>query len=158
MELTEQYSSWKVLIVDDEPDNLKLAGDLLEFTGAHVVLAHGGEEALRQFEEHKPNIVLLDLAMPEVDGWMVHRRLRARPDTATIPIIALTALAMAADAERVHSEGFDGYITKPFRVTMLLDTVTACVQTMIRRASVVPAVPPPPALPEPPQPTAAAPE
>jgi CheY-like chemotaxis protein len=134
MALTGNTSGWTVLIVDDEPDNLNLIADLLEFSGAKVVRAENGTQALALFERDKPNVVLLDLAMPDLDGWAVHQQLRARPDARGVPIIALTALAMPDDAERVRAAGFDGYITKPFRAKMLLDTLHACVQQFHRQA------------------------
>jgi CheY-like chemotaxis protein len=130
MTLTADTSTWNVLIVDDEPDNLNLVADLLEFSGAKVLRAENGQQALTLFEYHKPNIVLLDLAMPDLDGWAVQQQLRTRPDAACVPIIALTALAMPGDAERVRTAGFDGYITKPFRVKTLLDTLNACVKLL----------------------------
>jgi two-component system cell cycle response regulator DivK len=134
MTLTGEISSWNVLIVDDEPDNLNLIADLLEFSGAKVVRAENGKQALALFEHDKPNIILLDLAMPDLDGWAVHRQLRARPDARSVPIIALTGLAMPDDAERVRAAGFDGYITKPFRAKVLLDTLSACVQRFHQKA------------------------
>jgi len=128
MTLTGDTSSWNVLIVDDEPDNLNLVADLLEFSGAKVMRAENGQQALALFEHQKPNIILLDLAMPDLDGWTLQRQLRARPDAQSVPIIALTALAMPDDAERVRAAGFDGYVTKPFRVKTLLDTLNACMK------------------------------
>jgi len=130
MTLTADTSTWNVLVVDDEPDNLNLVADLLEFSGAKVLRAENGRQALTLFEHHQPNIVLLDLAMPDLDGWAVQQQLRARSDAACVPIIALTALAMPGDAERVRTAGFDGYITKPFRVKTLLDTLNACVKLL----------------------------
>lgn len=128
MQLLAEMSSWRVLVVDDEPDNLELAADVLEFSGATVIRALGGQRALQLFDEQQPNIVLLDLAMPDVDGWEVYRHLRARKDGAALVIIALTALAMSADAYRVRTIGFNGYITKPFRVQALLQEIAECVK------------------------------
>jgi CheY-like chemotaxis protein len=128
MTLTGETSSWNVLIVDDEPDNLNLVADLLEFSGAKVQRAQSGKQALSLFEQDRPNIILLDLAMPDLDGWAVQEQLRARPDAQFVPIIALTALAMPDDADRVRAAGFDGYVTKPFRVKTLLETLNACVK------------------------------
>jgi CheY-like chemotaxis protein len=127
MTRSEVISSWEVLVADDEPDNLQLAAELLEFSGAKVYRASGGRQALELFNEHKPNIVLLDLSMPEVDGWEVHRQLRARPE-GKLPIIALTAHAMPADAEKVRLAGFDGYVTKPFRIHVLLNEIVTCIK------------------------------
>jgi CheY-like chemotaxis protein len=122
----QEISTWRVLVVDDEPDNLHLVADLLEFSGAYVIRSDSGRQALELFDQQKPTIILLDLAMPDIDGWEVHRQLRARSGNGRLPIIALTALAMPSDAEKVRAEGFDGYITKPFRVHNLLEEVAAC--------------------------------
>ncbi len=129
MQITKDTTTWRVLVVDDEPDNLKLVADLLEFIGATVAQASSSQQTLDLAASFKPNLILLDLAMPGVDGWETHRRLRARPELDSVPIIALTALAMQADADRVRAEGFDAYITKPFRVKSLIDQLLACVQT-----------------------------
>jgi CheY-like chemotaxis protein len=135
MNITKDPSTWRVLIVDDEPDNLRLASDLLEYNGVTIAGAPNGQQALDQIDAFKPNLILLDLAMPKLDGWEVHRRLRARPDLEHVPIIALTALAMPADADKVHAAGFDGYIVKPFRVKVLLTDIAACVEEFVTRKS-----------------------
>jgi CheY-like chemotaxis protein len=126
-------SSWRVLIVDDEPDNLTLASEFLTFSGATVAITEHGARSLEMVDEFGPTMILLDLAMPGIDGWEVQRRLRARPELDHIPIIALTALAMPEDAERVRMAGFDGYITKPFRVALLLRDLETCVAAFIER-------------------------
>ncbi len=136
MQLTKDSKTWRVLVVDDEPDNLNLVVDLLEFHGATVTEAGHGQRGLDLVDQFKPNLILLDLAMPEVDGWEVHKRLRARRDLDDVPIVALTALAMAADADRVRAEGFDAYITKPFRVRVLVEQLTACIETFTNTRAV----------------------
>ncbi len=136
--ITTETSTWRVLIVDDEPDNLKLAADLLAFYGAQVEQARNGQEGLDRVPVFQPNLILLDLAMPGLDGWEVHRRLRAMPNLEHVPIVALTALAMPAEANRVRTEGFDAYITKPFRVRGLVDQLAACVRTFLERKPVNP--------------------
>jgi two-component system, cell cycle response regulator DivK len=129
MQITKDSKTWRVLVVDDEPDNLNLVVDLLGFHGATVTQARNGQLALDLVDQFKPNLILLDLAMPEIDGWETHTRLRARRDLDDVPIVALTALAMAADADRVRAAGFDAYITKPFRVRIMLEQLTACIET-----------------------------
>ncbi len=121
-------TTWRVLIVDDEPDNLLLISELLEFSGATVAQARTGHDLLDMIDDFHPNLILLDLAMPGMDGWEVHRRLRDRPDLNGVPIVALTALAMPDDAERVKAAGLNGYITKPFRIHNLLSGLTRCVE------------------------------
>ncbi len=132
-ELTMDITTWRILIVDDEPDNLNLASDFLEFSGAKTAKAKDGEVGLQMVETFKPNMVLLDLGMPRIDGWEMHRRLRARPELNAMPIVALTAAAMPSDADKVRAAGFDAYITKPFRVKTLLDALTECVKAFTTR-------------------------
>src|SRR5688572_25184853 len=129
MQLTKETSTWRILIVDDEPDNLRLAADLLEYVGATVSSAENGKHALELADQFKPNMILLDLAMPEIDGWEVQQQLRTRPEFDQTPIVALTALVMPNDAERVRDAGFDAYITKPFRVRTLIEQLQDCVET-----------------------------
>ena len=102
-----------VLVVDDHEMNLELARDLLERRGCEVILARDGEEALELARSRKPELILLDLAMPGMDGFAVAAGLKADPRTNFIPVVALTALAMRGDDERVRAAGFDGYLPKP---------------------------------------------
>ena len=135
MSMTSDPSTWRVLIVDDEPDNLRLASDLLEYNGATIAGAASGQQALDLIGDFKPTLILLDLAMPRLDGWEIHRQLRAKPEFDHVPIIALTALAMPADADKVRAASFDGYIIKPFRVRALLVDIAACVEGFVARKS-----------------------
>lgn len=128
-------SAWRVLIVDDEPDNLKLASEFLAFSGATVATAETGAQTLALVDEFEPTIILLDLSMPGMDGWEVQRQLRTRAELNTVPIIALTALAMPEDMDRAKKAGFDGYITKPFRVGSLLRDLTTCITEFSARQS-----------------------
>ena len=116
-------SDWRVLIVDDVDDNLSVVEAVMGFHGAEAQSAKNGHEALKVMETFKPNLILLDLSMPEMDGWELHQELRNNPDTARIPIIALTAHAMEGDKERVMEAGFTGYISKPFSVATLMTDI-----------------------------------
>jgi CheY-like chemotaxis protein len=131
LSILDDVAQWRVLAADDEPDNLTLVSEALSFRGVTVATAEQGAQVIKLIDHFKPNIVLLDMAMPGLDGWEVQRQLRARPDLRFIPIIALTALAMPEDAERVRLAGFDGYITKPFRVGSLLRDVKKCIDTFV---------------------------
>ncbi len=128
MLMSTDITTWRVLIVDDEPDNLDLASDLLTYCGAEVAPAGTGELALALLETFAPNVILLDLAMPGLDGWTIQQELRARPEYNHIVIIALTALVMPHDADRIQEACFDGYIVKPFRVRTLLEDIAACIE------------------------------
>lgn len=116
----KRLNEWCVLAVDDEPDNLNIVVELMEFQGAKVLRADSGHAALALLQTAQPDIILLDLFMPEIDGWAVQRHVRANPKFDDVPIVALTALVMPNEVERVWAAKFDGYIPKPFRVAELL--------------------------------------
>lgn len=123
-------SDWHVLIVDDVFDNISIAETVLQFNGAEVRHAVNGREGLEMIETYKPNLILLDLSMPVMNGWEMHKRLRESPDTKSIPVIALTAHAMQGDKEKVMEAGFDGYIAKPFSVSILIDDIKTILKTL----------------------------
>jgi len=105
---------WKVLIVDDVEDNKFVAETILTFSGATVETANDGLHALEVLERFDANIILLDLSMPEMDGWEMLDVLKKRKAYHHVPIIALTAHAMQSDKDRALNAGFTGYITKPY--------------------------------------------
>lgn len=119
----ENTQGWIVLIVDDHWDNVNVAQTALEFYGAEVHIARNGQEGLQLLEQFTPSIILLDLSMPVMDGWTMFDHIRARPETATVPVIAVTAHAMDTDREAVLQAGFNGYIPKPYDVTTLVPTL-----------------------------------
>lgn len=126
MGISAEPKEWIVLIVDDEPDNVGVARKVLTFGGATVYVAHNGLEGLQLLETRKPTFILLDLSMPQMDGWEMLRTLRARQELASVPVIALTAHAMSGDRERVLEAGFNGYIPKPFRINSFLADIQRC--------------------------------
>jgi two-component system cell cycle response regulator DivK len=105
-----------VLIVDDNEKNLRLARDVLGFSDLRTLEASTGGEAIRLAGEHRPDVVLLDIRLPDMDGTAVVEALRTQPGTATIPLVALTSFAMLGDRERFLAAGFDGYLEKPIDV------------------------------------------
>jgi two-component system cell cycle response regulator DivK len=105
-----------VLLVEDNERNLKLARDVLEFAGFTVTVATDGEQAVAEATRTLPDLVLMDLQLPGISGHTALARLRDDPRTAGIPVVALTAFAMAADREQALSAGFDGYLEKPISV------------------------------------------
>jgi CheY-like chemotaxis protein len=109
----------KILIAEDNAVNRELLRELLEMRGHAVLEARDGEEALRVVEESKPDILLLDLGMPVLDGYGTVRKIRENPGFATLPVLAVTAYAMQGDKERILSSGFDGYLSKPINPTLL---------------------------------------
>jgi two-component system cell cycle response regulator DivK len=114
-----------VLLVEDNEKNLKLARDVLEFAGFVVHVATTGEDALSQARVSPPDLILMDLQLPGIDGHAALSQLRGDPGTSDIPVVALTAFAMAADREKALSSGFDGYLEKPISVRLFPDQVRA---------------------------------
>lgn len=105
-----------ILVVEDNPRNLKLVRDLLEHVGHRTLAAETGEDAIALARAHRPDLVLMDVQLPGMDGVEAVTRLRADPDTAPLCIVAVTAFAMKTDRDRFLACGFDGYIEKPLSV------------------------------------------
>ena len=118
-----RIEDWIVLIADDEPDSIELITEALEYQGVTVHSATNGHEALALLEHFKPTLILTDLSMPKVDGWGVLASVRRNTDLADVPVIALTAHAMAGDIERGLAAGFAGYITKPISPLSLINDI-----------------------------------
>jgi len=116
--------AFKILVVDDEPNILRLMEFILARQGHEILSAINGEQALETVRAQKPDLVLLDIMIPRIDGYEVARILRADPDTASLPIIMLSAKAQEEDIQRGHSLGVDEYITKPFSPDHLVAVVT----------------------------------
>jgi len=106
-------SKQRILIVEDNLDNLHIYTAILEFRGYQVLTAKDGPEGLRRVREDKPDLVLMDVSIPGIDGWTVTRSLKGDPATAGIPIIMLTAHALASDRQKAYESGANGYISKP---------------------------------------------
>jgi CheY-like chemotaxis protein len=102
-----------ILVVDDNPINLKLVSDLLAFEGHRVIKAADGEEAADRVQQDPPDLILLDVDLPGIDGLTLAKRLKADSQTADIIIVALTAFAMKGDRQKAMAAGCDAYVTKP---------------------------------------------
>jgi two-component system, cell cycle response regulator DivK len=113
----------RILVVEDNEKNMKLFRDVLGATGYRTVEATTGGQAVLLATEQAPDLVLMDIQMPDVDGVEALRRLRADERTAAIPVLAVTAQAMQGDRERFLAEGFDGYLSKPVNVRELIGIV-----------------------------------
>jgi CheY-like chemotaxis protein len=113
----------RILVVEDNEKNMKLFRDVLIATGYRTLEATTGGEAVDLASEHTPDLVLMDIQLPDLDGVEALHRLRADARTQTIPVLALTAQAMHGDRERFLAAGFDGYVSKPVNVRDLLGTV-----------------------------------
>jgi len=118
-------SQGRILVVEDNDRNLKLVRDVLQYAGYDVVEARTGEQGVALATADPPDLVLMDLQLPGIDGAEALRQLRAVPATADIPVVALTAFAMKQDRERTERAGFDGYVAKPVSVRALPDQVRA---------------------------------
>jgi len=105
-----------ILIVEDNERNRKLVRDVLQFTGYETIEAETGEEGIRLAQDRHPDLILMDIELPGMNGIEALRRLRADPRTRGIPVIAVTASAMTQDRLRIMSAGFDGYLSKPINV------------------------------------------
>jgi CheY-like chemotaxis protein len=103
----------KILIAEDNAVNRELLRELLEMRGYTVVEACDGDEALRMIEQTQPDLLLLDIGMPVLDGFAVVRKIRENPRLASLPVVAVTAYAMQGDRERILNSNFDGYLSKP---------------------------------------------
>jgi CheY-like chemotaxis protein len=113
----------KLLIAEDDPASRELLGDILKMQGYQIVEAEDGEVALQKIEEESPDLVLLDLQMPKLDGLAVVRRLRQNPRFTSLPVVAVTSYAMRGDREKALDAGFDAYLTKPVDAGGVRETV-----------------------------------
>ncbi|NTU84095.1 MAG: response regulator [Chloroflexales bacterium] len=122
-DLARETRQLRVLLADDNETNSLVIEDYLQSHGYAVVIARNGIEALEQIQIEPPDIVLMDIQMPGMDGLEATRRVRADPGLRALPIIALTALAMPGDRERCLEAGADAYFTKPISLRTLLDAL-----------------------------------
>lgn len=112
-----------VLIVEDNELNMKLFNDLLEARGYNILQTRDGMDALRLAREHRPDLILMDIQLPEVSGLEVTKWIKEDDGLKSIPIIAVTAFAMKGDEEKIREGGCEAYIAKPISVSAFLETV-----------------------------------
>jgi two-component system cell cycle response regulator len=124
----------RILVVDDNPANLKLIGRVLEFEGYRVIEAASAEDAVRRIRELPPDLILMDIQMAGMDGLSLTRLLKADTPTRNIPVIALTAYAMKGDEQRALDAGCDGYLTKPIDTR----TISAQIRALLRAPKLQP--------------------
>jgi two-component system cell cycle response regulator DivK len=115
--------TYVILVVEDNERNLKLLRDVLEYAGYDVRVARTAEDGITLAVSEPPDLVLMDLQLPGIDGMEALRRLRESPRTADIPVVAVTAQAMKQDRERALDAGFNGYVAKPISVRAFPDQV-----------------------------------
>ena len=113
----------QVLVVEDNERNMKLFRDVLHASGYRTLEAATGERAVELVFEHRPDLVLMDIQLPDIDGVEALDRLRADERFSSVPVLALTAQAMEGDRERFLAAGFDGYLSKPVNIAEFVATV-----------------------------------
>jgi CheY-like chemotaxis protein len=123
--LAEPSTNKTILLVEDNPHNRKIFSGMLTHHGFRVREAETGDAALAAVAEEHPDLILMDLSIPGVDGWECTKRLKADQKTSHIPIIALTAHAMRGDEERARAVGCDGYLSKPISPKKVVEEVRA---------------------------------
>lgn len=119
----------KVLIVEDNELNMKLFQDLLEAHGVETFETRDGKEVLELAREHKPDLILMDIQLPEISGLDVTKSLKADDDLKSIPVIAVTAFAMKGDEQKIREGGCEDYISKPISVTHFLEVIQKYIHT-----------------------------
>lgn len=119
---------WIVLIVDDHYDNIIVAQTTLEYYGATVHIAQDGQAALALLQEINPTLILLDLSMPNMNGWELIKHIHQMPKLAAVPTIAVTAHAMSQDRAKVLEAGFDDYVSKPYDLRKLVAVAETAIQ------------------------------
>ena len=112
-----------ILVVEDNEQNQKLARDVLEVKGYRVLIAESAEAGLPMALAQKPDLILMDIHLPGMNGIEALARLRAAPETGTIPVLAFTASVMPQDRRQITSAGFDGFLAKPINLKEFLDTI-----------------------------------
>ena len=113
----------RILVVEDNERNLKLIRDVLQFAGYEIVEATSGEQGVALAQDCEPDLVLMDLQLPQMNGTEALRLLRESPRTRDVPVVAVTAFAMREDRERAFGAGFDGYLQKPISIRALPEQV-----------------------------------
>ena len=110
----------RILVVEDTPDNRQILRDLLTSAGYEVIEAINGAEGVAAAIEHLPDLILMDIQLPVLDGYEATRRIKAHAATANMPIIAVTSYALSGDETKAREAGCDGYVAKPFSPRQLL--------------------------------------
>ncbi len=110
----------RILVVEDQEDNRQILRDLLDSAGYEMIEAEDGEQALVAVEEHRPDLILMDIQLPLLDGYEATRRIKANPALNAIPIIVVTSYALSGDEGKARSAGCDAYVTKPYSPRQLL--------------------------------------
>jgi two-component system cell cycle response regulator DivK len=117
--------SKRILVVEDQEDNRQILRDLLGNAGFQLIEAEDGEKAITLAGQHKPDLILMDIQLPLLDGYEATRRIKADPALRTIPIIVITSYALSGDEEKAKAAGCDAYVAKPYSPRQLMATIRA---------------------------------
>ena len=112
--------SKRILVIEDQEDNRRILRDLLTSVGYELIEAVTGDVGVAMAETHRPDLILMDIQLPGLDGYEATRRIKANPALRPIPIIAVTSFALSGDDIKAYEAGFDGYVTKPYSPRQLL--------------------------------------
>jgi two-component system cell cycle response regulator DivK len=112
-----------ILVVEDQEDNMQILRDLLTNAGYEMTEAVNGEEALAEVAKQRPDLILMDIQLPDMDGYETTRRIRINPDLKCVPIIAVTSYALAGDESKALASGCDAYVSKPYSPRQLLEKI-----------------------------------
>ncbi len=115
--------SKRILVVEDTEDNRQIIRDLLTSAGYEMIEAVDGEEGVAMAAQHRPDLILMDIQLPVLDGYEATRRIKAQPELKHIPVIAVTSYALSGDEAKTKAAGCDGYVAKPFSPRQLLAKV-----------------------------------
>jgi two-component system cell cycle response regulator DivK len=110
----------RILVVEDQEDNRQILRDLLSNVGYEMIEAEDGVQAIEQATKHRPDLILMDIQLPLMDGYEATRRIKANPDLKSIPIIVVTSYALSGDEEKAREAGCDAYVAKPYSPRALL--------------------------------------
>ena len=113
----------RILMIEDTEDNRQIVRDLIDSVGYELIEAHDGAAGLAMAAEHKPDLILMDIQMPVMDGYEATRRIKANPELKAIPIVAVTSYALSGDEAKARAAGCDGYIAKPYSPRQMLAKV-----------------------------------
>ncbi len=120
--------SKQVLIIEDQEDNRRIMTDMLNAAGFEVIEAVNGEDGVSMAQSHVPDLILMDIQLPGLDGYEATRRIKAQPDLSAIPIIVVTSYALSGDDKKAFEAGCDAYLAKPFSPRELLAKIRDFVQ------------------------------
>jgi len=112
--------SKRILVIEDQEDNRQIVRDLMAASGYELIEATTGEEGIAAAARERPDLILMDIQLPGIDGYEVTRRIKANPQLKSIPIIAVTSYALSGDDKKAFAAGCDGYVTKPYSPRLLL--------------------------------------